>query len=191
MSSASLWGCELKYVNSTIHVINTGQPPCEAVSWNVKLYEIVRLFHSQPPCEAVSWNVFLRPLNLALYGQPPCEAVSWNFSDANTVESVEVSLLVRLWVEILLNTQGKCRYSVSLLVRLWVEILPAAEFTVRVPSASLWGCELKCWNVCSIHFSTLSASLWGCELKSPWWCWVFLWSCQPPCEAVSWNNMRL
>ena len=79
----------------------------------------------------------------------------------------------------------------------------------KMPSASLWGCELKCpcyfsnwyqhrvsllvrlWVEISFRqekwYPLPSASLWGCELKC--YRWTVLQSCsgQPPCEAVSWN----
>ena len=101
------------------------------------------------------------------------------------------------------------RLSVSLLVRLWVEILHGGQPMENSRSASLWGCELKlfrslgyygwetvsllvrlwvemktfnwCCKVCSVSllvrlwveipgtmtrwFGVKSASLWGCELK--------------------------
>ena len=78
--SASLWGCELKYILGCVagYVI-IGQPPCEAVSWNVH--------HGRTQNKHVC--------------QPPCEAVSWNTSKMNvTHKKLSVSLLVRLWVEI-------------------------------------------------------------------------------------------
>ena len=126
------------------------QPPCEAVSWNsVGLscrYRIVR----QPPCEAVSWNKIFqhrliiakasaslwgcelkwhtaRRATLRNSGQPPCEAVSWN-------------ICFFRWLGIIL---------VSLLVRLWVEILKTTSWRKSPASASLWGCELKCPGNCS------------------------------------------
>ena len=81
--------------------------------------------------------------------------------------------------------------AVSLLVRLWVE-MPWPLIPVRpYPSASLWGCELKCVPVLSTVPSTMSASLWGCELKCPYPKTAgILRYRQPPCEAVSWNIIR-
>ena len=99
-SSASLWGCELKFYNNNWKNRNHRQPPCEAVSWNhlkgkkVKYWSVsllVRLWvemneiwilllhHSrQPSCEAVSWNDSQKIVLADDRRQPPCEAVSWN-----------------------------------------------------------------------------------------------------------------
>ena len=192
-------------------------------------------------------------------GQPPCEAVSWNNNFRSAVYQLpEVSLLVRLWVEIYMAFKDREKELVSLLVRLWVEIfwqhLKAIRFqsilSTRLvswnilaalkgkqlrSSASLWGCELKSlykgktaqlkmrqppceavsWNALDkLHnqTGTKSASLWGCELKYRclgYWLelitvsllvrlWVEIWKIlqqyyrkegQPPCEAVSWNGI--
>ena len=143
-----------------------GQPPCEAVSWNVhipkqrvcwdtsaslwgcelKCSNTIRntgTTKCQPPCEAVSWNTVLHLEWKWLTGQPPCEAVSWNVAQATTALQVGVSLLVRLWVEMPRNFPDNLRLS----------------------SASLWGCELKC----------CPGGRWTAADR------------QPPCEAVSWN----
>ena len=99
--SASLWGCELKYLRASLLRLCCGQPPCEAVSWNVKHWAITTMSFRQPPCEAVSWNLYL---------------------DSIIFHCIAVSLLVRLWVEIFpRNVSGKLK-TVSLLVRLWVEM---------------------------------------------------------------------
>ena len=121
-------------------------------------------------------------------GQPPCEAVSWNASKLPWQLAPFVSLLVRLWVEMLSRRQMngsrpsaslwgcELKYHpyeffvsfriVSLLVRLWVEMLQCLSIfrgSDRQPP-----CEAVSWNA---HISTsyaripLSASLWGCELK--------------------------
>ena len=78
------------------------QPPCEAVSWNNFLPSIMIFFHRQPPCEAVSWNMY-----------ECCRYNNWNTSaslwgcELKYDEQIKahmisfVSLLVRLWVEIL------------------------------------------------------------------------------------------
>ena len=55
---------------------------------------------SQPPCEAVSWNIKCSNHRLVVRRQPPCEAVSWNDNSAVISKLDGVSLLVRLWVEI-------------------------------------------------------------------------------------------
>ena len=123
MSSASLWGCELKYLWQKESDSHKGQPPCEAVSWNVaplsevlpfstsaslwgcelkyKVYIKAEGEPSQPPCEAVSWNTVVCALGQSGISQPPCEAVSWNN------QPVQINFM-------------------------------------KIGSASLWGCELKC-----------------------------------------------
>ena len=121
-----------------------------------------------------------------------------------------VSLLVRLWVEILRTGNGKRRRRVSLLVRLWVEIfLPSTFPQFKHRSASLWGCELKytkyfgdvvpetvsllvrlwveIFRTLNASNSFSSASLWGCELKCYESDGIRSENRQPPCEAVSWN----
>ena len=98
------------------------QPPCEAVSWNVIASFLTASKECQPPCEAVSWNEVQVQSGLYCHGQPPCEAVSWNASRGRLKYPTFVSLLVRLWVEMLM-------YLLS--------------FSHTLMSASLWGCELK------------------------------------------------
>ena len=120
--------------------------------------------------------------------QPPCEAVSWNAFLVASSSASSVSLLVRLWVEILCDHAHPSLSLVSLLVRLWVEIFIDSSFLGRVScqppceavswnndirqaggwtagSASLWGCELKYTDLITSDIRLKSASLWGCELK--------------------------
>ena len=130
----------------------------------------------QPLREAVSWNTFRSFFLLLASSQPLREAVSWN-----------------LWKCILISAN-----IVSLFVRLWVEILSMLFFSVFLPSASSWGCELK-W--CLAHLCrcrVLSASSWGCELKymtsglrctclpsaSSWGC-ELKWAASDTCAAES------
>ena len=98
--------------------------------------------------------------------QPPCEAVSWNESRRAGAVHYDVSLLVRLWVEM----WGICYR------RQWVSCQPPCEavsWNVHIPkqrvcwdtSASLWGCELKYKVYIKAEGEPKSASLWGCELK--------------------------
>ena len=141
----------------------------------------------QPPCEAVSWNAEGDAIHEKWQSQPPCEAVSWNAGNIPKTFCYDVSLLVRLWVEIKRFFFLKHTNTVSLLVRLWVEIFLCCTLTTVVLSASLWGCELKCLAFLQlvivlavsllvrlwveilvdiiIHQFKESASLWGCELK--------------------------
>ena len=143
--SASLWGCELKW----LHKFNNKsrqprQPPCEAVSWNSKSVGILLWTSCQPPCEAVSWN--------RLGG----------------VAGVSASGSASLWgceLKWLYQFNNKSHKPVSLLVRLWVEIHLLIYIAYFSRSASLWGCELKWYGRRNIICRQLSASLWGCELK--------------------------
>ena len=171
LTSASLWGCELKYRESRPCSVKWCQPPCEAVSWNSSAvirstsdwqsaslwgcelkYSVTTVLgtwlssaslwgcelkcpcHFTYPCCAMSaslWGCELKcwcsclvssnPLSASLWGcelksllgncisrtgsQPPCEAVSWNLFQMWKRSANFVSLLVRLWVEILLLYQ--------------------------------------------------------------------------------------
>ena len=150
-----------------IHYAQNGQPPCEAVSWNIPFATHLWFILGQPPCEAVSWNILFRiilvlqltvslPVRLWVeiifpvlsrkfsYRQPPCEAVSWNNPPI-------------LWYN-LPECQPPCE-AVS-----W-NIPPVIILDRRKWSASLWGCELKYKCFCHNRHNTVSASLWGCELK--------------------------
>ena len=126
--SASSWGCELKFhEGDTIH------------RWNV-VSLLVRLW-VEISCRprnyfiltsASSWGCELKyirtlPANRFFYCQPPREAVSWNVRTLIWKHRAKVSLLVRLWVEMVFRC-GECKFSTS---------------------ASSWGCELKyLWFLC-------------------------------------------
>ena len=123
-SSASSWGCELKY--------RDGQD----TENNLRVSLFVRLWVEMSPSTV---------LKLSLYRQPLREAVSWNDGISTKSQMLDVSLFVRLWVEIFSiccimfkkesASSWGCelkwfggysdwsRYSVSLFVRLWVEII--------------------------------------------------------------------
>ena len=187
--SASLWGCELKLSTKQYKKIVHGQPPCEAVSWNtfkqarallnnvsllVRLWvEIVSVGTMIPRAGSASlWGCELkccRDINCKqCLCQPPCEAVSWNYGQRfpsiggyNRQPPCEAVSWNNYPVFQL------CGPIVSLLVRLWVEITYLhLHYHLSAPSASLWGCELK-----YVVFRN--------ETRV---------ECQPPCEAVSWNN---
>ena len=120
------------------------QPPCEAVSWNLYLFisctawlwsaslwgcELkwyTRSLNGMLRASASLWGCELKsfPFYPCIRGcsQPPCEAVSWNTSVANACSVCSVSLLVRLWVEMVVLNWATDGPLVSLLVRLWVEI---------------------------------------------------------------------
>ena len=147
--SASLWGCELKcqIIHTRTQIIKVSllvrlwveirpcgcgrmpqrcQPPCEAVSWNVLYHSVI----SQSRLSASLWGCELKSQTLELSTvrsgcQPPCEAVSWNIlNHPCRGRALRVSLLVRLWVEILSVLLYVYKVNVSLLVRLWVEMFP-------------------------------------------------------------------
>ena len=142
--SASLWGCELKW--SHIHLLSNYTP--SASLWGCELKWVTawarQRLKRQPPCEAVSWNNSAKFLASVRICQPPCEAVSWN---------IELFALCLFW-------------PVSLLVRLWVEM--QAFRRVHLSLSRQPPCEAVSWNVqkqLSAASGDLSASLWGCELK--------------------------
>ena len=100
----------------------------------------------------------------------------------------EVSLFVRLWVEILVIAYMCLCLAVSLFVRLWVEIKSALRKQNPTKSASSWGCELKCnREICMriSRFVSLFVRLW-IEIK-----WqdetVETVLRQPLRETVRWN----
>ena len=152
--SASSWGCELKYHLFQFEPRPCSQPPREAVSWNtIDLYRICKTT-CQPPREAVSWNRHGCDYIAVVCCQPPREAVSWNICRLDSKKEVDVSLLVRLWVEItnnrhtawpvrgsasswgcelkwLLKETLSMDWNVSLLVRLWVEIRETRKQKLR------------------------------------------------------------
>ena len=77
---------------------------------------------------------------------------------------------------------------VSLFVRLWVEITDCRLLVwIRLLSASSWGCELKFALITPPETSISSASSWGCELKYKNIVLPMLKWGQPLREAVSWN----
>ena len=205
--------CEaVSWNNVTVNVTDEtiSQPPCEAVSWNWTLLNTGEDVSGQPPCEAVSWNFnqtitatgrirsaslwgcelkcSRSRLHILHYSQPPCEAVSWNPFLGLNLTSAEVSLLVRLWVEMHMPLIHSSCNLVSLLVRLWVEMIPLLSHGRSGKSASLWGCELKLsWAVKKGLVETVSllVRLWVEICRIHWRNRSD--HRQPPCEAVSWN----
>ena len=165
--SASSWGCELKFpVELTdSHTINR-QPLREAVSWNIILIPVITM----SSLSASSWG---------------CELKYYGFEDF--VRFRNVSLFVRLWVEIIPPMMPPVPVIVSLFVRLWVEMTGWWMDCRQMKSASSWGCELKYMAAKANLIMSKSASSWGCELKyrrngnieRSWR--------QPLREAVSWN----
>ena len=187
--SASLWGCELKYLRINYNVIKSWSASlwgCELkcdtvllllmtyhVSLLVRLWVEIRIINSyskkeqgQPPCEAVSWNfsTFIRMCEEC--SQPPCEAVSWNST--------------AFWLSSAFKSQPPCE-AVSwnnLPIRLF-HFLPGQP-----------PCEAVSWNINSQCSTILIHGQPPCEAVS--WninsqCSTILIHGQPPCEAVSWN----
>ena len=167
--SASSWGCELKCYKYIIpHLLLN-------VSLLVRLWvEMLNtLENTELSTSASSWGCELKCIknchHITPLSQPPREAVSWN-KPINSDLGYNIRQPPREAVS--WNT-GNCRtcftYTVSLLVRLWVEIRISPRLAnSSQPSASSWGCELK-WFETNLM-------------------WVM--SCQPPREAVSWNEPR-
>ena len=142
---------------------------------------------SQPPCEAVSWNLSTWFTDMVRCGQPPCEAVSWNTEEKDDKQQQEVSLLVRLWVEMRPQCDDHGFDVVSLLVRLWVEIRKYLKENPELIVSLLVRLWVEISEVSGLKGLYVSASLWGCELKFHHLPGVSQNTCQPPCEAVSWN----
>ena len=141
------------------------QPPCEAVNWNVGKVSATFTAVCQPPCEAVNWNSHSSTYTNHDSRQPPCEAVNWNFFQARFVDPA--------WCQPPCEAVNWNRYRtsvdlndlVSLLVRLWIEMIDSVRYGSESLSASLWGCELKLLLARIGAIRSTSASLWGCELK--------------------------
>ena len=171
-TSASLWGCELKYdkrlnvergdtvsllvrlwVEIFRHIITSTFP---SVSLLVRLWVEIIAFLTSAFLLPVSLLVrlWVEMRNLARSPelrsrQPPCEAVSWNVSFICCTTSWRVSLLVRLWVEIL------------------------SHLTIRHRPLCQPPCEAVSWNTRSIYLLTCRAvvsllvRLWV-EIASSW-----------------------
>ena len=98
----------------------------------------------QPPCEAVSWNCPGLPptegllLSASLWG---CELKCIKFFVLFWLTNV--SLLVRLWVEILFRRCSLQKEWVSLLVRLWVEMYLWCDTLLNLRQPP---CEAVSWN---------------------------------------------
>ena len=175
------------------YTADRSQPPCEAVSWNINQSRLISWKFGQPPCEAVSWNlrgvfdILPEDVSASLWGCELKFVIVHCYKFHNMSASLwgcELKCLCRLILVAPLL--------VSLLVRLWVEILKI--FIPRLSVRRQPPCEAVSWNSVDtqqVWRSTASASLWGCELK-----WADQYSAewyhsQPPCEAVSWNTSKL
>ena len=160
------------------------------MSWNVSTdFQNVSFFSSASSwgCELkCSWNCTGKDIS----GQPLREAVSWNDSDAESEVIYQVSLFVRLWVEMSIISIASSEKRVSLFVRLWVEMIYASwgvQFQVVSLFVRLW-VEMLVLIVPARR--SASASSWGCELKwTRYKGWPTLLS-QPLREAVSWNSVH-
>ena len=164
--SASLWGCELKCCDSRNNSGNYCQPPCEAVSWNAICIPILFLIFRQPPCEAVSWNskIIICVLQViqsaSLWG---CE-LKWIWLWIRTGSCRSASLWgcelksIGFWVTVLVLGQPPCE-AVS-----WNRYMD----DIVIFAKSQPPCEAVSWNIymkLTIDSGYMSASLWGCELK--------------------------
>ena len=190
-TSASSWGCELKFSISSRSSSSVRQPLREAVSWNdykyrqgevlsvslfvrlwVEILSSLQINGSIP--SASSWGCELKFIKIhipfhTLIRQPLREAVSWNIA----------ILLFRSWLV------------VSLFVRLWVEIQNMLfRYSWQLASASSWGCELKYHYgilLFQYHRQPLREAVSWNIAATVCFCVAFR---QPLREAVSWNTIR-
>ena len=142
--SASLWGCELKFLIPSVDY------QMKNVSLLVRLW--VEIY------SVTGYNDFDQ--SASLWG---CE-LKYSINDFTLLEKRSASLWgcelkyewlgirsegqmsASLWgceLKYFRGRETECRRNVSLLVRLWVEICENGGWLVMAKSASLWGCELK------------------------------------------------
>ena len=121
--SASLRGCELKCLWQLARYTRCCQPPCEAVNWNTLKFRLITIRIRQPPCEAVNWNAYNMTGFGGCCGQPPCEAVNWNaqWSISIRMHYSQPPCEAVNWNE--RAGTGQQLQCVSLLARLWIEML--------------------------------------------------------------------
>ena len=100
---------------------------------------------------------------------PPCEDVSWKKRQSHWWMHWIVILLVRMWVEKQEWFDVPCAVNVILLVRMWV------ENSIRsIPPVSIVVILLvRMWVEKKVR------KLWICTTN-----------CHPPCEDVSWKNIK-
>ena len=165
--SASSWGCELKCYSQCMDPDYQRQPLREAVSWNDSGIRHKSDSYCQPLREAVSWNNNLIHASCRQSGQPLREAVSWNTPADVMIVDYDVSLFVRLWVEMRSQQKSPDRLCCQ-------PLREAVSWNIRCSTAELHSIsqplrEAVSWNIlrkiiCKLLF------------------------CQPLREAVSWNN---
>ena len=191
-SSASSWGCELKWLCRMFLLdFPSRQPLREAVSWNISF-------------NAMKGGVISVSLFVRLWVE--IRRMS------ETCEVVYVSLFVRLWVEIMIYDAAAkanklsasswgCELKYICFIKSWKELIsqPLREAVswnyqenkniIDIKSQPLR--EAVSWNASratSVVLKSPSASSWGCELKYASPDRYYLSSCQPLREAVSWNT---
>ena len=166
-SSASSWGCELKY-RGTLPRHNLHW---SASSWGCELKCVYRwsAVHDSPVSLFVRlWVEMLITISLRVTNM---SASSWGcelkYADTDSIHC---------------DLQSASSWGCEL------KYLSKYTTEVRYMSASSWGCELKCGIPGSNRWLGKSASSWGCELKFLRWNQLHLQSGQPLREAVSWNK---
>ena len=132
--SSSSWGCELKYLRFAVHPGRSGV--ILLVRMWVEMVDVQKqVYHRQQ--SSSSWGCELKYEWLTAKEQnrshPPREDVSWNVDGSVTWEMDGVILLVRMWVEISLETVDFLLLLVILLVRMWVEISAVFVNTIDNP----------------------------------------------------------
>ena len=143
------------------------QPPCEAVSWNIISSYIISICIKSASlwgCELKYYFVerfFLCFRSASLWG---CELKC--SQGGKFCVRIFVSLLVRLWVEIILfclcNICGQRQPPCEAVSWNWTVNGVYVGFRGQPP------CEAVSWNIISSYIISIcikSASLWGCELK--------------------------
>ena len=146
--SASSWGCELKFYTIAAY------PSCilSASSWGCELKCRIHGTCFDDFLSASSWGCELK-----YFVGHGCKC------------NIDVSLFMRLWVEIFARSiiyfaspgqplHEAVSWNVTRFERNWQHLR----------SASSWGCELKSQGINKRPIDKMSASSWGCELKWSW-----------------------
>ena len=103
---------------------------------------------------------------------------------------IAVILLVRMWVEIILEFQFIDMGIVILLVRMWVEIQSSLHLPFFTPSSSSWGCELKYETTERIRNGLRHPPREDVSWNNSWVPVHRHGNCHPPREDVSWNTIK-
>ena len=178
ISSASSWGCELKYlitwipniastvslfVRLWVEILRCLRIYCfSIVSLFVRLWvEILTHYHKKhSPIVSLFVRLWVEIHTLTVFWkafscQPLREAVSWNVEKLNGMsegqsQPLREAVSWNVWNCITITDD-----TVSLFVRLWVEIQISGRQWCRIRSASSWGCELKWPDIVPVFWRIL------------------------------------